>query len=155
MDEFDRFMSRRRALWRAERKGRRATSLWDWDHWGDGATQGHHIARRKFSDDVITVPTAMHPELTRRQMEEHPPECGDPDNPVEQEARTHLGLSDLHAALSDGHRLVAERMLEASGQGHRDLNAVHIPEWLLGWLMRIAHDATQAAGRGVRESDKG
>jgi hypothetical protein len=78
-----------------------------------------------------------------------------PDNPVEQEGRTHLGLSDLHAALSDGHRLIAERMIEDSGQGERDLNAVHIPEWLLGWLTRIAHDVAQAADRGVRESDKG
>jgi hypothetical protein len=155
MDEFDRFMSRRRALWRAERKGRRATSLWDWDHWGDGATQGHHIARRKFSDDVITVPTAMHPELTRRQMEEHPPEGGDPNNPVEQEGRVHFGLSELYAALSDGHRLIGERKLEAAGLGERDPNSVHIPEWLLGWLTRIAHDAAQAADRGVRESDEG
>ena len=46
-------------------------------------------------------------------------------------------------------------MIEDSGQGERDLNAVHIPEWLLGWLTRIAHDVAQAADRGVRESDKG
>ena len=96
----------------------------------------------------------MHPELTRRQMEEHPPEGPDPNNPVEQEGRVHLGLSDLHAALSDGHRLIAERMLEASGQDARDLNAVHIPEWLLGWLTQIAHDVARAADRGVRKSDK-
>jgi hypothetical protein len=88
-------------------------------------------------------------------MEEHPPEGRDPDNPVEQEGRVHLGLSDLHAALSDGHRLIGERMLEAAGRGERDLNAVHIPEWLLGWLSRIAHDVAQAADRGVRKSDKG
>jgi hypothetical protein len=152
MDEFDRFMSRQRALWRAKRKGQKLTSPWDFEQWGNPATEEHHIGRRKFSDDTIVVPKALHPELTRRQMEEHPPEGPDPDNPVEQEGRVHLGFSDLYAALSDGHRLVAKRMLEASGQGHRDLNAVHIPEWLLGWLMRIAHDATQAAGCGVRES---
>jgi hypothetical protein len=155
MDEFDRFMSRQRALWRAKRKGQKPTSLWDWGHWGDGNTQEHHIARRKFTDDVITVPRAMHPELTRRQMEEHPPEGRDPDSPVEQEGRVHIGLSDLHAALSDGHRLIAERMLEAVGRGERDLKAVHIPEGLLGWLTRIAHDVSQAADRGVRRSDKG
>jgi hypothetical protein len=88
-------------------------------------------------------------------MEEHPPEGPDPDNPVEQEGRVHLGLSDLYAALSDGHRLITERMLEAAGLCERDLNAMHIPEWLLGWLSRIAHNVTQAADRDVRKSDKG
>ena len=124
-------------------------------HWGDPATEEHHIGRRKFNDYVITVPRAMHPELTRRQMEEHPPEGPDTDNPVEQEGRLHLGLSDLHAALSNGHRLIAERMLEAAGRGERELKAVHIPEGLLGWLMRIAHGVAQVTNRGVRESDKG
>jgi hypothetical protein len=155
MDEFDRFMSRQRALWRAKRKGQKLTSPWDFERWGDRATEEHHIGRRKFSDDTIIIPRAMHPELTRRQMEEHPPEAGDPDNPVEQEGRIYLGLSDLHAALSDGYRLMGEGMLEAATRGVRDPNAVHIPEWLLGWLMRIAHDVAQAANRGVRESDKG
>jgi hypothetical protein len=155
MDEFDRFMSRQRALWRAKRKGQKLTSPWDFEQWGDPATEEHHIGRRKFSDDTIVIPKAMHPELTRRQMEEHQPEGRDPDNPVEQEGRVHLGLTDLYAAVSDGHRLITDRMLEAAGRGERDLNAVHIPEWLLGWLSRIAHDVAQAADRGVRKSDKG
>ena len=64
-------------------------------------------------------------------------------------------MCDLHAALADGHGLIAERMLEAARRGERDLKAVHIPEWLLGWLSRIAHDVAQAADRGVREPDKG
>ena len=155
MDEFDRFMSRQRALWRAKRKSQNLTSLWDFEDWGDGATEEHHIGRRKFSEKTITIPRAPHPELTRRQMEEHPPEGPDPDNPVEQEGRVHLGLRDLHAALSDGHGMVAERMLEAAKRGERDPNAVNIPELLLGWLSRIAHDVARAADRGVRESDKG
>ena len=155
MDEFDQFMSRQRALWRAKRKGRNLASSWDFEHWGDSATEEHHIGRRKFSEETIMIPRAPHPELTRRQMEEHPPEGQDIDNPVEQEGRVHLGLSDLHAALSDGHRLVAERMLETSGRGEHDLNAVNIPEGLLGWLSRIAHDVARAADRGVRKSDKG
>jgi hypothetical protein len=83
---------------------------------------------------MITIPRAMHPELTRRQMEEHPPERGDPNNPVEQEGRVHLGLSNLHAALSDVYRLVGERMIEASTRGEHDLNAVHITKGLLGCL---------------------
>jgi hypothetical protein len=155
MDEFDRFMSGQRALRHAERKGQKLKPLWGFDHWGDRATEEHHIGRRKFSDKMITIPSAMHPELTRRQMEEHPPEGRDADNPVEQEGRVYLGLSDLHAALSDGYRLIGERMLGAAGRGEHDPNAVHIPEWLLGWLTRIAHDVAQAANRGVRESDKG
>jgi hypothetical protein len=155
MDEFDRFMSRQRALWRARGKSQKVTSLWDFEHWGDRATEEHHIGRRKFGDDTVVVPKAMHPELTRRQMEEHPPAGRDPDNPVEQEGRVQLGLSDLHAALSDGYQLIADRMLEAAARGEHDLNAVHIPEWLLGWLFRIAHDVAQATDRGMRESDKG
>jgi hypothetical protein len=155
MDEFDRFMSRQRALWRAKRKSQKLTSPWDFEQWGDPATEERHIGRRKFSDDTIVIPKAMHPELTRRQMEEHPPEGRDPDNPVEQEGRVHLGLTDLYAALSDGHRLITERMLEAAGRDERDQKAVHIPEALLGWLSRIAHDVAQAAERGARESDKG
>jgi hypothetical protein len=92
MDEFDRFMSRQRALWRAKRKGQKLTSPWDFEQWGDPATEEHHIGRRKFSDKMITIPKAMHPELTRRQMEEHPPEGGDPNNPVEQEARVRIPM---------------------------------------------------------------
>ena len=49
-------MSRQRAEWRAKRDGKKSSSLWEFEHWGDGATKEHHIARRKFSDDVITVP---------------------------------------------------------------------------------------------------
>jgi hypothetical protein len=154
MDEFDRFMSRQRAPWRAKLKGQNPTSLWNWEHWGDGATQRHHIARQKFGDDVIIVPRAMHSELTRRQMEEHPPEGPDPDNPVERQGRFLLGLVDLHAALSDGYRPIAESMLEAARRGERDLKAVQIQEWLLGWLIRIAHDVAQATDRGVRKPDQ-
>lgn len=154
MDEFDRFMSRQRALWRAKRKDQKLTSLWVFEHWGGGATEGHHIGRRKFSDIVTTVPGAMHPELTRRQMEEHPPEGPHPDNPVERQGRVHLGLRDLHAALADGHGLIAERMIQAARRGERDLKAVHIPEGLLGWLSRIAHDVAQVTLRGLREPDK-
>jgi hypothetical protein len=155
MDEFDRFMSRQRAAWRAMRKSQKVTSLWVFEHWGDPATEEHHIGRRKFSHLMITIPRAMHPELTRRQMEEHPQEGGDPNNPVEQEARVHLGLSDLHAALSDGHRLIGERKQEAARRGERDLKAVQIPESPLGWLIRIAHDVARATDRGVRKSDQG
>jgi len=152
MDEFDRFMSRQRALWRAKRKGQNLTSQWDFEHWGDGATEEHHIGRHKFSDDTIVIPKAMHPELTRRQMEEHPSEGPDPGNPVEQEGRVHLGLSDLYAALSDGRRLIGEMMLEAARRGERDPNVVHIPEGVLGCQTRIAHDL---ASRATREPDKG
>lgn len=155
MDEFDQFMSRQRALWRAKRKGQNLTSLWDFEHWGDGPTEEHHIGRRKFSEETILIPGAPHPELTRRQMEEHPPEGPDPNNPAEQEGRVHLGLRDLHAALYDAHGIVAERMLEAAKRGERDLKSVHIPEGLLGWLSQIAHDVAQAADRGVRKSDQG
>jgi hypothetical protein len=74
MDEHDRFMSRARAKWRAELKRKNFASLWCFGNWGQEGTQGHHVGREKFSDLLIDVPWSMHPELTRRQIEEHPSE---------------------------------------------------------------------------------
>ena len=82
----------------------------------------------------------MHPELTRRQREEHPPARPDPNNPLERQGRVHLGLSDLHEGVADGHRLIGGRRLEAARRGERDPKAVDIPKGLLDWLRRLAGD---------------
>ena len=72
MDEFDLFMIRQRALRRARLSGGDSRDLWNFAHWGDVGTEDHHPGRRKFSNELtVTVPAAMHPELTRRGEEEH------------------------------------------------------------------------------------
>lgn len=154
MDDFDRFMSRQRALRRARIKGTRISRLWDFEHWSDGRTQEHHPGRERFSGEVtITVPTAMHPELTRRGEEEHPPLGPDPDNTLEREGRLHLGLSDMHAGLSDVNREIGEAQLAAAQAGRTDLHAGHTPKGLLGWTARIAHDVARVT-EGMLENQR-
>jgi hypothetical protein len=150
MDEQERFMSRARAKWRAKKKGK--ASLWGFENWGQEGTQEHHVGREKFSDLLIDVPWSMHPELTRRQIEEHPSEGPDPDNPLECQGRVCLGLSDLHEAVADGHRLIGERMLEAARRGERDPKAVDIPKGLLDWLQRLVDDLAAATKRARLDS---
>jgi hypothetical protein len=150
VDEFDRFMSRQRALRRGRRRGGRAADLWHVPHWDDGPTEEHHPGRRKFSnEEIITIPIGMHLELTRRGEEEHPPLGADPDNPLERQGRLHLGLSDMHAALSDAHRLIGEAQLAALAAGKREIVVVDIHKGVLGWIARIAHDLARAAERIV------
>jgi hypothetical protein len=103
---------------------------------------------------MITIPRAMHPELTRRQMEEHPPEGPDPDNPLERQGRVHFGMADMHDALAAAHRFAGRLTIEAARRSERDLKAVHIPEGLLGWVTRITHDLARVAHHGLREPDK-
>ena len=62
-------------------------------------------ARAKYGDQVIDVPISMHRELTRRQMEEHPPDGPDPANPLEREGRLRLGLADICECIADLLRL--------------------------------------------------
>jgi hypothetical protein len=105
MDQHERSMARARAEWRAKRAGKTSSSLWEFEKWGDEPTQEHHPGRRKFSaEEIATIPSAMHPELTRRGEEEHPPLGSDASNQLEREARLHRPWSDMHAALSDAHR---------------------------------------------------
>jgi hypothetical protein len=145
MDEFERFMSRARALWRAKQKGK-TTSLWGFENWANEGKEDHHIAREKFGDAIIPVPISMHRELTRRQMEEHPPEGADPSDPLERRTRLAFGLVDLLECLADGLRLTGERPTDTDGDGARDLDdGLDIPEELAalirlvsGRLMEIA-----------------
>ena len=146
MDDFDRFMIRQRALRRARLSEGDSRALWNFAHWGDGATEDHHPGRRKFTEELtVTVPAAMHPELTRRGEEEHPPLGSDPANELEQLGRLHLGLSDMHAGLSGAHREVGKRIFTAVERGACDIGAVQIPKGLLGWMARIAHDVERVA----------
>jgi hypothetical protein len=140
MDQHQRSMARARAEWRAKRAANTSSSLWGFENWGDGRTQEHHPGRRKFSPDaIITIPTAMHRELTRRGEEEHPPLGLDPGNLLERQGRLFLGWSDMFEALADACREIGDNMLAAVNTGHTSVNAVHIPAGLLGWIARIAH----------------
>jgi hypothetical protein len=133
MDNYERFMSRARAEWRAKKKGK--ASLWDFENWANEGKEVHHIARAKYGAATMPVPISMHRELTRRQMEEHPPEGPDPTNPLEREGRLYLGLSDILECLADLLRLIGEKLLEIAKQGDRDLDgSAEIPEYLGDFL---------------------
>jgi hypothetical protein len=151
MDDFERFMSRQRAIRRAHLSGGRAADLWFVPFWDVGMTEDHHPGRRKFSNgEIITVPTMMHHELNRRGEEEHPPLGTEPDNLLERQGRLHLGLSDMHAALSDAHRLIGEAQLAMVETGQRGIGPRYIPKGVLGWIARIAHDLARAADRMLK-----
>jgi hypothetical protein len=67
MDRHERSRIRAQAEWRAQRAGKTSSSLWGFENWGDERTQEHHPGRRKFSmEETVTIPEAMHLELTRR-----------------------------------------------------------------------------------------
>jgi hypothetical protein len=87
MDHQQRSMARARAEWRAKRAGKTSGSLWGFENWATDGTEGHHVARKKYGDLLIDVPISAHRELTRRQMEEHPPDGPDPENPLERQGR--------------------------------------------------------------------
>jgi hypothetical protein len=119
MDKYQRFMSRARTEWRAKKKGK--TSLWGFENWANEGKEVHHIAREKYCDATIPVPVSMHRELTRRQMEEHPPEGPDPANPSEREGRLCLGWADILECLADLFRVIGEYLTEDAKRGARDL----------------------------------
>lgn len=120
---------------------------WDFEHWGDGATEIYHIGRGKFSDVVVTIPKAMHPEASMRQDEEHPHEGPEPDNPLA--ASTAMPRTIRHArGPRRGLSPSRERFLAASKRRKHDSQFAQIPKgrvgWL-GWLGRIAHDLSTVA----------
>jgi hypothetical protein len=97
MDSVERTFSRERARWRA--KLAPGMSLWGFENWATDKWELHHVGRRKYSNLTIWVPVTMHRELTRRQMEEYPPD-GDPSDPAECRRRVLLGLFDLLEGLA-------------------------------------------------------
>ena len=114
MDQQQRSMARARAEWRAKRAGRTSSSLRGFENWPNEGTEGHHVARAKYGNQIIPVPISMHHELTRRQMEEHPPEGPDPSNPLERAGRLRLGLADIFECLADLQRMIGETLIRAA-----------------------------------------
>jgi hypothetical protein len=117
MDHRKRSMARARAEWRAKRAGKASGSLWGFENWATDGTEGHHVARGRYGDQVIDVPISMHRELTRRQMEEHPPDGPDPENPLERQGRLALGLADICECVADLLRLIGETLIRAAKDG--------------------------------------
>ena len=120
MDQLQRSMARARAAWRAKRAGKTSSSLWGFENWANEGTELHHVARAKYGDQVVAVPISMHHELTRRQMEEHPPD-GDPENPLESEGRLHMGHADICECLADLFRWRGETLIRATKDGASEL----------------------------------
>jgi hypothetical protein len=150
MDRHERSRIRAQAEWRAQRAGKTSSSLWGFENWGDVRTQEHHPGRRKFSmEETVTIPEAMHPELTRRGEEEHPPLGLDAGNRLERLGRLFLGWSDMFEALADACRWIGESMLAAVDAGHTDVSAVSVPKGLLSWIARLAQYLAAATDRLV------
>jgi hypothetical protein len=117
MDQHERSMARARAEWRAKRAGKTSSSHWGFENWAREGTEAHHVAREKYGDQAIDVPISMHRELTRRQMEEHPPDGADPTNPLEREGRLKLGLADICECIADLLRWSGEALIRAANNG--------------------------------------
>jgi hypothetical protein len=121
MDHRERSMARARAENRARRAGKTSTSLWGFENWANDGTELHHVARAKYGDQLIDVPISMHRELTRRQMEEHPPDGPDPENPLERQGRLALGVADICECIADLLRLLGEALIRAAKDGAPEL----------------------------------
>jgi hypothetical protein len=91
------------------------------ENWGSEGTENHHVARKKYGDQLIDVPISMHRELTRRQMEEHPPDGPDPENPLERQGRLALGVADICECIADLLRLLGEALIRAANDGASEL----------------------------------
>jgi hypothetical protein len=114
MDHHQRSMARARAEWRAKRAGKTSTSPWGFENWPTDCTEGHH-------DQLIDVPISMHRELTRRQMEEHPSDGPEPENPLERQGRLALGVADICECIADLLRLSGETLIRAAKDGGPEL----------------------------------
>jgi hypothetical protein len=121
MDRHERSRIRAQAEWRDRRAGKTSSSLWGFENWANERTESHHVARKKYGDELIDVPISMHRELTRRQMEEHPSDGPDPENPLERQGRLALGIADICECIADLLRLSGEMLIRAAKDGRPEL----------------------------------
>ena len=119
MDRYERMFIRAAADWR-KRLSRNRKPLID-PLTGEIIDQAevHHIARGKYGDASIPLSLGSHREMTRRQMEEHPPDGPDPENLMQRMARFQLSAADLMESIVDQMRADAEFMI-AQADGERD-----------------------------------
>jgi hypothetical protein len=121
MDMYERFMARARAQWRAKLASKTSASPWGYENWANEGAERHHVARAKYGDLIEEVPVSVHRELTRRQMEEHPEDGPDPDNPLERKGRLHLWYADIYELFADLHRWRGEALIRAAKDGASEL----------------------------------
>jgi hypothetical protein len=121
MDHHQRSMARARAERRSKRAGKMSSSLWGFENWANEGTEAHHVARKRYGDQLIDVPISMHRELTRRQMEEHPPDGPDLENPLERQGRLALGVADICECVGDLLRCWGETLIRAAKEGASEL----------------------------------
>ena len=121
MDDFERYMSRQRARRQRALKGHSTDCLWDFENWSNDQSEDHHVARKLYGDTLISVTQSMHRELTRRQLEEHPPDGPDPSTFLERLGRLFLGLGDILDCLGDFLRDLGTKLIEAASIGKQTL----------------------------------
>jgi hypothetical protein len=80
----------------------------------------HHVSGRKYGERSIPLGVETHQEMTRRQMEEHPPSGPGPVSEVERRARFQLGAADLIETISDQMRADALAVLREIDEERRD-----------------------------------
>lgn len=122
MEKHERMRIRDAAEWRAKLSAGNVQALID-PLSGEIITYAevHHIAREKYGEASIPLSLASHREMTRRQMEEHPPDGPDADNPIERMGRFLLGAADLLESIVDELRRVAEFLIALAAKGFRGL----------------------------------
>jgi hypothetical protein len=81
----------------------------------------HHVSREIYGEGSIPLSPDTHREMTRRQMEEHPPEGPDPENPIERMGRFLFGAADLLEGIVDEMRRVAVILIAIAASGFRGL----------------------------------
>lgn len=120
MDRYERMQIRAAAEWRARLQSGAIKPMID-PLSGQlvTRTEVHHIAREKYGEASIPLSISSHREMTRRQMEEHPPDGPDPHNPVERMGRFLLGAADLLESIVDEMRAAAELLIALAGKGVR------------------------------------
>jgi len=119
MDSYDRMFIRTAAEWRKRLRQNRKRLIDPLTGEIIDQAEVHHIARAKYGEASIPLSLTSHREMTRRQMEEHPLDGPDPDNPMERMARFQLSASDLLESIVDQMRADAEFMI-AQAKEERD-----------------------------------
>ena len=122
MDRYERMIIRAAAEWREKIKSGHVGALID-PLTGQviRKPEVHHVSREIYGEASVPLSPETHREMTRRQMEEHPPEGPDPENPIERMARFLLGAADLLAGIVDEMRRVAEVLIALAATGFRGL----------------------------------
>ncbi len=122
MDKYERLRLRSAAEWRKKIRSGAVKAVID-PLTGEilHRSEVHHVSGEKYGELSIPLGPTSHPEMTRRQTEEHPPDGPDLDNPIERMGRFLLGAADLLESIVDELRRVAEFLIALAAKGFRGL----------------------------------